>query len=63
MSASPSSSLTVPKSKLHPNWVWLVCLFVLLMALIQPAPVGGDTSMYVADVRTSLSHGWGRESA
>jgi hypothetical protein len=28
------------------------------MVAIKPAPVGGDTSMYVADVRTSLSHGW-----
>jgi hypothetical protein len=58
MSATQTSHFNVSQRKLSPNWVWLVCLFVLLMVLIKPAPIGGDAPLYAKDVRTSLSHGW-----
>ncbi len=59
MSASQLSYPKISSRKLQPNWVWLLCLFILVVVLIKPAPVGGDTTLYVDDVRNSLSHGWG----
>ena len=59
MSPSQPSYLTLSSRKLHPNWMWLFCLFVLLMVFIKGAPIGGDSALYINDARSSLSHAWG----